>query len=59
MNEQVKELITALGAMAEMLGLFRRKLHKNGFTAEESLKMSQALMIELMIPKHKEENENG
>lgn len=59
MKDEVKQLVTAIGAMAETLGLFYKELRKNGFSAEESFKLTQTWMVETLIPKHKEDNNDG
>ena len=55
MNNQLNEFITAMGALAEMLRLFREELLKNGFTREETLKLVEAFMLEQIKQKPTEE----
>jgi hypothetical protein len=44
MNENLKELITAVGVLAEMMRLFREELLKNGFSRSETLYLVSAFM---------------
>ena len=39
MSDAVKELVTAIGAISETLGLLRESLIKNGFTRQEAVQM--------------------
>lgn len=55
MDQKLKELITAVGALAEMMRLFRDELMKNGFTRKEAIQLTQAFMAE-QITKPKEDN---
>ena len=36
MNEEAKSVVTAIGALAEMCGLLKRQLIKNGFTERQA-----------------------
>lgn len=52
----MKEFIMAVGALAEMMRLFRDELLKNGFTRREAIQLTQAFMVEQISQKSKEEN---
>jgi hypothetical protein len=56
MNEGLKEFITAVGALAEMMRLFRDELMKNGFTRRETIQLVEAFMVEQITQKPKEDN---
>lgn len=40
--DNAEDLITAVGALAEMLGLYRTILVKSGFTREEAIELCKA-----------------
>lgn len=44
-NNDVKNLIDALGATVEMASILRDQLVQNGFTREEAVKMSSEFII--------------
>lgn len=48
MNNKAKELVTAIGAMAESLGLFRRELERSGFDREESIMLCNTYLRTLL-----------
>lgn len=56
MNDGLKEFINAVGALAEMMRLFRDELMKNGFTRKEAIQLVQAFMVEQISQKPKEDN---
>lgn len=37
MNEETKSVVTAIGALAEMCGLLKKQLIKNGFTEKQAM----------------------
>jgi hypothetical protein len=53
--DPLKDLITATGALAEMMRMFRDELMKNGFTRTEAITLTQAFMV-AQITKSKEDN---
>lgn len=44
MDEKVSELINATGALAEMLGVFKRNLQGNGFTDSECVYLCGSML---------------
>lgn len=48
MNDEVQKFILAVGAMAEMLGAFRRNLMKQGFDEKQALFLTNTLLQETM-----------
>lgn len=56
-NDPLKDLITGVGVMCEMAGLFRDNLLRNGFTREEAVLMSSEV-IKTML-KQASENTKG
>ena len=56
MNEGLKDYIQAMGALAEAMALFRRKLMKNGFTRDEALELTKVYLNNLT---RKEDKDNG
>lgn len=56
MNKGLQEFITAVGALAEMMRLFRDELLKNGFSRREAIQLTQAFMVEQISQKPKEDN---
>lgn len=56
MSEQLNEFIRAVGAMAEMMRLYRDELLKNGFTRREAIQLTEAFMLEQLKQNHKEDN---
>lgn len=56
MREDVRELIMAIGAVAEMCGELYRQLIKNGFTEAQALYMTRDYLVTTLTPtKNKEE----
>ena len=51
----MKELLMVVGAAAELCGLLRDQLIKNGFTREEAVAMSTEYLKILASPKLKED----
>lgn len=56
MNEELKEYINAVGALAEAMALFRSSLLKQGFTKAEALELTKVYLNNLTNTKHKEDN---
>lgn len=48
MNNKTEELINAIGAMAESLGLFRMELERSGFDREESIMLCNTYLRTLL-----------
>ena len=46
-QKQVEELVTAVGAMCEFLGLMRKNLMEQGFTREEAVAMCTIAMASM------------
>ena len=42
-EDKIKNLINGIGAMAEVLGVYRTSLLQSGFSCEEAFKLSQDL----------------
>ena len=56
MNENVRQAILALGALAEMCGELKRQLIKNGFTRKEANLLVSCYLVATVKPnKHKED----
>ena len=47
MDENIKNLINAIGSLAEMAGAMRDTLMANGFTREEAVKMAADFILGL------------
>lgn len=57
MNDNVKDIVTAIGAVCEMAGEMKRQLVRNGFTTEEVIPLVGSFLNALLIPnKNKEDN---
>jgi hypothetical protein len=57
MNEEARDFITAMGAMAEGCGLFLKELLKQGFSRKEALTLVTAFVTATIQPKQiKEDN---
>lgn len=57
MNNKTEELVTAIGAMAESLGLFRRELERSGFDREESIALCNTYLRTLLTQNNGGQNE--
>lgn len=55
MENGLKEYIQAVGALAEMMRLYRDELMKNGFTRREAIQLTQTFMLEQLKNNNKEE----
>lgn len=51
----MNDLVTAIGALAEMCGLFQQHLLKQGFTRKEALELTKTYISTTMTPNTKEE----
>lgn len=57
MNEQAKQAILALGALAEMCAELKRQLIRNGFTEKQALDLVGKWLVATATPnQHKEDN---
>lgn len=56
MDDNLKEYIKAVGALAEMMSLYRDKLMKNGFTRREAIQIAQNIILEQIKQNRKEDN---
>ena len=57
MNEQLKLLLDSIGGLAEMSGLMRDEMMRNGFTRREAVSLVQTFIKTIFQPKeNKEEN---
>lgn len=54
----MKEFIMAVGALAEVMRLFRDELLKNGFTRREAIQLTQAFMVEQISLSQKSKEDN-
>ena len=59
MDDNLKEYIKAVGALAEMMSLYRDKLMKNGFTRREAIQIAQNIVLEQIKQNRKEDNYFG
>ena len=59
MNEELKNLINAVGVLAEMMRLFREELLKNGFTRNETLYLVSEYMRAHLKPNNNNSNNNN
>lgn len=48
MSKELNEFVTAVGALAEALRLFRHELIKNGFTRKEALDLTHTYLRETL-----------
>lgn len=58
MSEDVKDIINAVRAMAEMLAIHRDSLIQNGFTRKEAVELCKSLQIELIGNRRKDGENN-
>ena len=57
MNEQAKQAVLAMGALAELCAEFKRQLIKNGFTEKQALDFVGKWLVATSTPtKNKEDN---
>ena len=57
--DKAEELLTAIGALAEMLGLYRDILIQNGFTRKESIELCIAYQDSMTNGSKKGGNNDG
>jgi hypothetical protein len=46
MNEELKQFVLAMGALAESLRMFRHELLKNGFSPAEAMRLTEVYLRE-------------
>lgn len=46
MNDELKQFVLGMGALAESLRLFRTELLKNGFSNAEAMRLTEAFLRE-------------
>ena len=56
MNEQVRDALVALGAMAEMCHEFTRQLVLQGYSRKEAMELTKTYLTAITTPQHKEDN---
>ena len=55
--DELKNMINALGAMAEMTAIFRAGLRTQGITDDEAIQLTQTFLHEIIsLNKNKEDN---
>ena len=58
-EREINNLLTAIGAMGEYLGMLRGVLMKNGFTREEAVAMCAQAMVAMTTGGNKKEEKNN
>lgn len=58
-EREIDQLLTAIGAMGEYLGLLRETLMQNGFTRLEAVTMCTQVMVAMTINGNKKEEKNN
>ena len=58
MNNELKTFIQAVGALAEVMRLFRDSLIKNGFTRREAIQLTETFMVEQLNKGTQTEEDN-
>lgn len=58
MNDELKNFILGMGALAEAMAVFRNSLLKQGFTKLEALELTKVYLNNL-TNQHKEDNNDG
>lgn len=57
MNEQAKQAVVAMGALAELCAEFYRQLIRNGFTERQAIDLVGRYLVATITPtKNKEDN---
>ena len=56
MRDDVKELITGLGAIAEVCGELKRQFIKNGFTEEQAMELVSRYLTVIVTPRPNKED---
>ena len=56
MNDNVKELITGLGAIAEVCGELYRQFVRNGFTEVQAMQLVERYLTVIVTPKQNKED---
>jgi len=57
MNEQAKQAILALGALAEMCAELNRQLIRNGFTEKQALDLTGKWLVATATPRQNKEEQ--
>ena len=57
-EREINNLLTAIGAMGEYLGMLREVLINNGFTREEAIAMCSQAMVAMTTGGNKKEEKN-
>jgi hypothetical protein len=55
MNNRVKEIVTIIGATAEVCGEFMRQFKKNGLSSKEARYLTGIMLTEIINTKSQEE----
>ena len=58
MSKELSEFITAVGALAEALRMFRVALLKNGFSQSEAMRLTEVYLREALSNSNKNKEEN-
>lgn len=56
MNEETKSVVTAIGALAEMCGLLKKQLIKNGFTEKQAMSLIGKYLSATVTPNRNKED---
>ena len=48
MNDELKQFVLGMGALAESLRLFRTELLKNGFSSTEAMRLTEVFLRETL-----------
>ena len=59
MNNGAKEILIALGATSEVLGIFRDQLITNGFTREEAIDLCKTCLSTILTKNTEEKSNDG
>ena len=57
MNDDLKNFLNALGAMAETAGILRDHLIQNGFSRGEAISICSAVVVSMFQPDKRKEKE--
>ena len=56
MNDNVKDIVTAIGVVCELAGEIKRQLFKNGFDKQEVTQIVGAFICNIIIPNKNKED---
>lgn len=56
MNDDVKDLITGLGAIAEVCGELKRQFIRNGFTEAQAMELVGRYLTVIVTPRQNKED---